>query len=537
MSTTAPAPHRSLTKRLVADSSVAVKIGLCIALLVLVAAGLTGLAVQRMGMLSSESARLYDQTSVPMTSVIAIEQQFGGDRVRNAEVPALSGVDLMNVTTEQEGRFRDTQAMLDRYEPLASSPDRMKAIRTAMTAYQAGSLKLFDMMKQGDRAGALTYTMGQLRDAANGVNDALSAEGDALTKNAKALHEEGAAQAASAIRIMWIVLGAAALLSIALAFSVLRGVLKKVNAVRGALESMAQGDLTAELHLDSRDELGRMGEALTSAQASLRGTLAVVTETAHAVAAAAEELSAASGQVASGSEETSVQAGVVAAAAEQVSRNVQAVAAGAEQMGASIREIAQSATEAAKVAQQATSVAAAANESVGRLGESSAEIGNVVKLITSIAEQTNLLALNATIEAARAGEAGKGFAVVAGEVKDLARETARATEDIARRVETIQADTAGAVTSIGEIGSIVAAINDHQMTIASAVEEQTATTNEMSRGVAEAATGSGEIAQNITAVAAAASTSSQVLGQMGDSVSELARLSADLRGRVAAFTV
>src|SRR6476661_3885689 len=164
------------------------------------------------------------------------------------------------------------------------------------------------------------------------------------------------------------------------------------------------------------------------------------------------------------------------------------------------------------------------------------EIGNVVKVITSIAEQTNLLALNATIEAARAGEAGKGFAVVASEVKELAQETARATEDISRRVEAIQADTSGAVDAIGEIASIIASINDYQLTIASAVEEQTATTNEMSRGVAEAATGSGEIAINISGVASSAAASSQTVVQMGEAINELARLSTDLRTRVSAFT-
>jgi len=160
----------------------------------------------------------------------------------------------------------------------------------------------------------------------------------------------------------------------------------------------------------------------------------------------------------------------------------------------------------------------------------------VVKTISQIAAQTNLLALNATIEAARAGEAGKGFAVVASEVKDLAQETARATEEITRRVDAIQADTTGAVAAIGEISKIIASINDYQLTIASAVEEQTATTNEMSRSVTEAATGSGEIAANITGVATGAANSSEVLVQMGSSVDELAKMSADLRQRVAAFT-
>jgi methyl-accepting chemotaxis protein len=160
----------------------------------------------------------------------------------------------------------------------------------------------------------------------------------------------------------------------------------------------------------------------------------------------------------------------------------------------------------------------------------------VVKAITSIAEQTNLLALNATIEAARAGEAGKGFAVVANEVKELAQETARATEDIARRVEAIQGDTSGAIGAIGRISEIIGSINDYQLTIASAVEEQTATTNEMSRSVQEAAGGSGEIATNITGVSAAASSTTQALGQTRMAVDELSRMASDLRTSVSRFT-
>jgi methyl-accepting chemotaxis protein len=234
-----------------------------------------------------------------------------------------------------------------------------------------------------------------------------------------------------------------------------------------------------------------------------------VTDNSQALSSAAGELSAVSEQMSANAEETAAQSNAVSAAAEEVSANVQTVAAGTEEMSASIREIARNAAEAAKVARDAVSLATTTNGIVTKLGDSSTEVGNVIKVITSIAQQTKLLALNATIEAARAGEAGKGFAVVANEVKELAKETAKATEDISRRIEAIQSDTRGAVTAIGQISTTINQINDIQTTIASAVEEQTATTNEMTRNVSEGAKGTNEIARNISGVAKAAQDTTQ----------------------------
>jgi methyl-accepting chemotaxis protein len=258
-------------------------------------------------------------------------------------------------------------------------------------------------------------------------------------------------------------------------------------------------------------------------------------QTSQALASAAQELSTVSQQMASNAEETAAQAGVASAAAEQVSRNVSTVAAGTEEMGASIKEIAKNAHDAAKVATAAVKVADKTNATVAKLGESSAEIGNVVKVITSIAQQTNLLALNATIEAARAGEAGKGFAVVANEVKELAKQTAKATEDIGRKIEAIQADTKGAVEAIGQIGKIINQINDIQNTIASAVEEQTATTGEINRNIVEAAKGSSEIAQNVMGVAQAARGTTEGASDTRKSADELAKMALDLQELVRRF--
>jgi methyl-accepting chemotaxis protein len=174
---------------------------------------------------------------------------------------------------------------------------------------------------------------------------------------------------------------------------------------------------------------------------------------------------------------------------------------------------------------------------MNKLGESSVEIGNVIKVITSIAEQTNLLALNATIEAARAGDAGKGFAVVASEVKDLAQETARATEDIGARVTAIQQDTGGAVDVIGRISEVIAKINDYQTTIASAVEQQTATTAEMSRSISEVASGGNRIVNNIADVSNASATAVQGVNRTRQAGAEVARTAEGLRGLVGAFKI
>ena len=309
----------------------------------------------------------------------------------------------------------------------------------------------------------------------------------------------------------------------------------KVDQLLAVVDAAAQGDLTREVTVTGDDALGQMGNGLQTLLNDLRGSISAISENAQTLSSASSELSAVSNEMRSNADNTANQANVVSSVSEQVSSNVQTVAASIEEMNSSIREISRSATEAATIAGNAVKVAEDTNNTVSKLGISSAEIGKVVKVINSIAEQTNLLALNATIEAARAGEAGKGFAVVANEVKELAKETAKATEDISLRIEAIQGDTDGAVNAIGEITQIINQISDVSTTIATAVEEQTATTNEIGRSVSEAATGTSEIVENIVAVAQAADGTMQGAGNSQQAAEELSRMATSLQDLVTRF--
>ena len=304
------------------------------------------------------------------------------------------------------------------------------------------------------------------------------------------------------------------------------------------ISSAAAGDFTASVPLDGKegfflDISNQVNRLIQTSQSAFKA----ISKNADSLSRSSEELAAVSMQMSSNAEETAAQARIVSSSAGEVSSNTQQVAAGVEEMSSSIREISISAVEASTVANQAVEIATKTNATMAKLSASSTEIGGVLKVISSIAEQTNLLALNATIEAARAGELGKGFAVVANEVKELARQTAKATEEISGSIEAIQVDTKGAMSSILEISTIINKINDISSLIASAVEEQAATTGEMGRNVSVAASSSAEIASNIKSVSDTAQSTTEGASNTQQAAAELAKISSELQSLVSKFTV
>ena len=454
---------------------------------------------------SSTESYVAEQTQVEaaqamhydMTRLIASEREL--KRIGTSQTISPEAREgLMKAATENVKHFMELTDQ--RLEEMSKIKDQSIAPLVAqatdvMKKFEAEVNQITELVNQGKGEEAAAI---DVLDLANQLSDLVPQIVNALESKMDDATEQSQAVATIVLIVMCVVYVVVLAIALLIGFFVRRVLRKTVANTGDSIESLSKGDMTDEAEMLMNDELGDVAMKLNESLATLRQVVGSAAAMARKVNSVANDVGDGIDEGYKETEEVIAQTQVVAGAAGDVTQSIQTVAAGAEEMGASIREISSNANEAARVASEATEVAQRTSETVSKLGVSSREIGDVVNTITAIAEQTNLLALNATIEAARAGDAGKGFAVVAGEVKDLAQETGKATDDITAKITAIQADTDGAVAAIEKISDIINQINNYQTTIAAAVEEQTATTNEMSRSVAEAATGSASIAETIS---------------------------------------
>ncbi|MCU1485569.1 MAG: methyl-accepting chemotaxis sensory transducer [Actinomycetia bacterium] len=509
----------------------------------LVVVALTGAlgitAVRDMGEINQASSQMYRENVLPISALGRVQKHIYRARVYLLTEYVSNSADAEATAAEKLTESKDEVAKAVAEYKTSDLTGREKDLAT----FEDGWASYLDTLDQAEAAakakdlGALTTAIAEAQPHFDALSAAVKSL-DAIEQAAASRTERDATARYGRARATTVALLAFALLvAMALGLLLAKLIATPLRRTVDVLRRAADGDLTIRLGLATKDEVGQAGAALDRMLERTATVIRAIGDNATTLASSSEELSAVSQQLGASAEETSAQSTTAAAAAEQVSANVGTVAAGAEEMGASINEIAGSATEAARVAGEAVAAARVTSDTVDKLGASSAEIGEVIKVITSIAEQTNLLALNATIEAARAGEAGTGFAVVANEVKELAKQTAEATENIASRVTAIQGDAQAAADAIGEITDVIGRINEIQATIASAVEEQSATTNEIGRSVSEAATGATEIARNVTNVAQAAEDTSSGAANTLTAAGDLARMADELRRLVSQFVV
>ena len=416
---------------------------------------------------------------------------------------------------------------------------------------------------------------------------------DSKIKLAGDMSDENSLYVQNANKIGLILLACLFIISIFTSIYITFNITTPLKKVLVAIEKGEEGDMTVRSELEQKDELGVIANNIDKFFERLQGILKNLKQNSETLAGASEELSAISRQLANGSEETvaqsntvastteemavninamasgaeqaSVNSSEVAGAAEQMSTNMNTIAAAIEEMSASISQIASNAGLARKVAIEATDKANDATDVMNKLGRAAKEIGQVTDVIKKIADKTNLLALNATIEAASAGEAGKGFAVVAGEIKELANQSAISADDIAHRIEDIQAGTNSAVTVINDVNNIIVKINDSVEAIAGHVDQQTKASNEIasnvsqanvgskrvasaisevakgandvSRNAGEAAKGAVNVSKNVVNMSHVAQESAQSATQVNQSASDLNRIASELRGTINQFKV
>ena len=544
------------------------KVVIAFGFVLLLTAGLGMFSVQRLGAVNDSAADIRDNW-MPSTVVLGMVWH---DTMRYRQIEATA---LLAPTPELRQKELNTLPVLAAAvakelkddEPLATTDDEKRmtaAIKSGWTAYLDLSHKIFELSAKGDRDGAYGIYVGDARATFNKFGDTLAQDIELNRAGGTAAANTGAALYLEARVYILIALGAAVLFCIAIGCAMVSGISRPITAMVEAMKKLASGETSTAIPAQGRkDEVGAMAaavqvfkdnmitasrlEAEQKAEQDRKEQRRKAVDTyiedfdksvggmLEMVASASTELESTAKSMSSTAETAQQQSTAVAAASEQASTNVQTVASAAEELSSSISEISRQVAESTRITAQAVQETEKTNAQILGLADAAQRIGDVVKLINDIAGQTNLLALNATIEAARAGEAGKGFAVVASEVKSLAGQTAKATEEISAKIAEMQSATSLSVDAVQGIGHTIARINEIATTIASAVEEQGAATQEIARNVQQASAGTAEVSTNIVGVTKAANdtgaASTQVLGAAG----ELSKQSESLRTQVDTF--
>ncbi len=547
---------------------IAPKVLSVVAILALLAAGLSTLGIRSLGILF-EDAAVFDG---------AFNRALAGGRATANLLAFARNTEFLPIEMSPESRrkyeagaadeLKRLEGRLNELDKLVNTDDGRRnaaTIRTAVDRYKTAYAQILDLSRKGELTKA-----GEIADRAAEAVDVVRAQiREIENRNVKFVTDANKemVEVYSSSKTMMIAASIGGILvglGLALVI-VLAGITRPLGRITAAMSDVAGGNLDVKVpSLGQKDEVGRLAAALEkfkeaglenrrlqaeqketekraevekkkalnqmadSFEASVKGVVQGVSTAAGQMQTSAQQMSATA-------EETQRQATAVAAASEQASTNVQTVASAAEELSSSIAEISRQVAESTKIAGKAVEDAGHTNDKVQALAEAAQKIGEVVKLINDIAGQTNLLALNATIEAARAGEAGKGFAVVASEVKNLATQTAKATEDIGAQIAAIQGATGEAVTAIKQIGETIGRVSEIATTIASAVEEQGAATQEIARNVQQASKGTTEVSSNIAGVTQAATDTGRVSVEVLTAAGDLSKQSARLRDEVDTF--
>ncbi|MBY6265135.1 methyl-accepting chemotaxis protein [Azospirillum sp. 412522] len=549
--------------------SVRAKIVAAISVMIMAMAVLGGFSVNRLAAVDDQAMDIRDNWLPSVTALTEVYAVFYSYRTaEGAHIASQEDSEMQEEERSMAEILRVLQEKSRRYESMITpgwEADTYRKFQDASQRFLAISRdKLLPLSRRNDTAEVAKLYRGESRTEFRKAKALLDQLIEFNQKEGVKAANKGSEIYKSSRMLILVAIAVAIAIGTLVGMAIVRAVVKPLQHMTGTMGRLANRELSVSVDgAERKDELGAMARAVqvfkdglieadrlaaveaAEQQAKMRRTQVIErllsgfesssSAALRTVAAAASELDATAHSMSAMAQQTSSQATMVASAAEQTSANVQTVATATEEMASSIREIGTQIARSADIAGKAVSEAAQTSNAVRSLAEAAQKIGDVVELINSIASQTNLLALNATIEAARAGEAGKGFAVVASEVKSLAGQTAKATEEIASQIGAIQQTTQGVVTAITGIGGTIGSINDITTAIAAAIEEQGAATNEISRNVQQAASGTQEVTGSIVQVTQAAGEAGNAAGQVLTAAGELSRQAEMMRRDVETF--